>query len=285
MLIYKFSLILLKRWDRKGVAGGTPVLTNKSGTVVIIDDYYTSTGRDPNLEHLLKHLINTGRHSGIHIIYCAHLATRLPNEIKTNNNGIYISGSFMNNESVFKGLGYPMPEKENIIGYTDSIENEKKAWYLLDPMVTDKDGNIILTRIIFEEPLNGMKAIRSTLAAKIPYQDRVDAGVVKKRGPKKVIGIINPVPGVIEGNIIPNSELPKYSSEKDKYLKGFKKVYSENSSSIISNTAGTVNKNLVRSNNIDKLKQQKVLPKNNIVVNKTSAKHSGWSDWFSNIPE
>ena len=120
----------------------TPILTNKSGTVVIIDDYYTSTGRDPNLEHLLKHLINTGRHSGIHIIYCAHLATRLPNEIKTNNNGIYISGSFMNNESVFKGLGYPMPEKENIIGYTDSIENEKKAWYLFDPMLTDTEGNI-----------------------------------------------------------------------------------------------------------------------------------------------
>ena len=94
------------------VRNGTPILTNKSGTVVIIDDYYTSTGRDPNLEYLLKHLINTGRHSGIHIIYCAHLATRLPNEIKTNNNGIYISGSFMNNESVFKGLGFPMPEKE-----------------------------------------------------------------------------------------------------------------------------------------------------------------------------
>ena len=134
-----------------------------------------------------------------------------------------------------------------------------------------------------------MKAIRSTLAAKIPYQDRVEAGVVKKRGPKKVIGIVNPVPGVIEGNIIPNSELPKYSSEKDKYLKGFKKVYSENSSSIISNTAGTVDKNLTVSNNKDKLKQQKVLPKNNIVVNKGVRNRTGggggWSDWFSNIPD
>ena len=117
-------------------------------------------------------------------------------------------------------------------------------------MVTDAEGNITPVRIIFEEPLNGMKAIRSTLAAKIPYEDRVEAGIVKKRGPKKVIGIVNPVPGVIEGNIIPNSELPKYSSEKDKYLKGFKKVYSENSSSsgsnIISNTAGTVDKNLTK---------------------------------------
>ena len=53
-------------------------------SLFIIDDYYTSTGRPPVLEKLIKVLLNRCRHEYNHILYLAQCPSRLQPEIKQN---------------------------------------------------------------------------------------------------------------------------------------------------------------------------------------------------------
>jgi ABC-type oligopeptide transport system ATPase subunit len=82
----------------------------EDSSVWIIDDYYTSTGRNKDLEVFLKQLVNNGRHTGKHVIYCAHNVKYLPHEIKDNNTGIFLSEEVASKESVYKSLGLDIPK-------------------------------------------------------------------------------------------------------------------------------------------------------------------------------
>lgn len=127
-------------------------------SVWVIDDYYTSTNRDPGVERFIKGLVNNGRHEGKHIIYCAHLANRLPAEIKINNTGIFISGVFASEPDFYSGLDVSPPK---IMPEPSTLDDH--IWY--------KYNRDELERVAFKEPINESQIIQN-IRNKIPKKIR-----------------------------------------------------------------------------------------------------------------
>ena len=131
------------------------------GSVWVIDDYYTSTGRNSQIETLLKELVNRGRHKERHVIYCAQLASRLPSEIKSNNTDLFISKTVAEDENNYEKLGVPTPYKEEI----DKVKDEEsdRIWY--------KVKNKRLYEVVQKPPINKSQIIQR-LKSKLPYTMR-----------------------------------------------------------------------------------------------------------------
>lgn len=118
------------------------------GAVFVIDDHYTSSNRNPEIEKLLMETVNRGRKIGVHILYIAQDSIRIPSEIKNNNTGIFLSGEIINQENLFKRLRIPEPI------YKPKSESYK--WY----EVGKKDGETLLTEIEFPEPESDGQIVR-----------------------------------------------------------------------------------------------------------------------------
>lgn len=141
------------------------------GGVWVIDDYYTSTGRNQAIETLLKELVNRGRHKEKHVIYCAQLASRLPSEIKSNNTDLFISKAVAEDEKNYERLGVPTPHKEELDNIKDEDDMEKK-WY--------KYKTRRLYEVKEKTPINRHQIIQK-LKSKIPYKMRKPGVVAGKR--------------------------------------------------------------------------------------------------------
>jgi energy-coupling factor transporter ATP-binding protein EcfA2 len=115
--------------------------------LVIIDDYYTSTGRPNVIEKLVKELFNRGRHSRNHIVYIAQCASRLQPEVIQNSNGIFVK-SRVNAEKL--GLN---PEK---LPYVDEDE-----WNKITPA---QDHNYVKRVII--PPIKSVEDVVKKLKSK-----------------------------------------------------------------------------------------------------------------------
>jgi len=120
--------------------------------VYIIDDTYTSTGRNSALELLIKQLWNSGRWDGNHVVYIAHLDNRLPSEALHNANAIFVDRPYKR---------FPVSQNIPDIG---------EHWYMLenglDPVYGTVDG------LVFDEPRHIQQIIQrlSKKKNKIPGQ-------------------------------------------------------------------------------------------------------------------
>lgn len=99
-----------------------------AGSVYIVDDCYTSTDRDKEVEHLVKHLVNVGRHDGIHILYAAHLPIHLPSEIKYNCDHMFIHSKFAVIPDTYDRLALRDASQD----LKEKAKNNDKKWYLYD---------------------------------------------------------------------------------------------------------------------------------------------------------
>lgn len=108
--------------------------------VYIIDDTYTSTGRNSALELLIKQLWNSGRWDGNHIIYIAHLDNRLPSESLHNANGIFVDRPYKRFEC------------------SHDIPDVGEHWYMLENALDPVYGTVV--RIEFEEPIHTQQIIQ-----------------------------------------------------------------------------------------------------------------------------
>jgi energy-coupling factor transporter ATP-binding protein EcfA2 len=125
----------------------------EGGGVYVIDDYYLSSGRDTTIERLLMEMVNKGRKLGMHVLYLAQLATRLPAEIKNNNSGIYLSSEIINKPKIYESLNISKPD---IIPKTS-----KHRWYSYE------NDELIEQEFVSPEKSNEIKEI---LEAKVPEE-------------------------------------------------------------------------------------------------------------------
>jgi hypothetical protein len=127
------------------------VIPDITNGVFLIDDCYTSTGRDKNIELLVKELWNKGRWKGNHVIYIAHTDKRLPTETLYNSSGVFVDKY------------YPKFPCSSII----PSNKNTRAWYKLDDPLSD-DGKV--QEIQFASPGSKQEIIKK-LRSKIPPKD------------------------------------------------------------------------------------------------------------------
>lgn len=135
-------------------------IPNIKHCLFIIDDYYTSTGRPPVVEKLIKSLFNRGRHDHNHVVYIAQCGSRLQPESLQNNNGIFIKSKILAEKF---GL---MEEK---IPYIDERE-----WNLIKP---NQDNKFV--KIIDFQPIKSVSDVTKKLKSKIVFKQPKVAGPVE----------------------------------------------------------------------------------------------------------
>lgn len=151
-----------------------------SFAVFVIDDYYTSTGRDGRVETLLKTLVNRGRHKGNHVIYNAQLANRIPAEIKNNNTGVYLSAGMIADEGIWDKLNKNKP-----INVDESLLKEGR-WFKYS---FDKGKGVLVEvswRTLYPAEIvqrmkgksRGLPKAKSILMKQLPQADKVNKKIL-----------------------------------------------------------------------------------------------------------
>ena len=155
-------IVNFKEWLKKAgipffhclVNGNSLQIPKIGNALFIIDDYYTSTGRPPILEKLIKTLLNRGRHDNNHILYLAQCASRLQPEMKQNNNGVYLKSR----EIAFNVFNIPLER----LPYIDESE-----WNLIKP-----NQDIKFVKTIHIPPIKTIAEVVKKLKSKIKVKQK-----------------------------------------------------------------------------------------------------------------
>lgn len=131
----------------------------ESESVYLIDDFYISSDRNKTVEKLLKELINLGRHTGIHVLYAAHLTIHLPFEIKLNSSKIFLNAAIAVNPKTYERLQIRDASEDAIKKTKDSF-----SWFIYD------SSNVMHARVTLVEwpKVKNREALIAMIKKKIP---------------------------------------------------------------------------------------------------------------------